>query len=52
MNISFKDKVVLVTGGASGIGLETVKMFATSNATVVVADYNEKLLIDAYKELK
>jgi len=42
MNISFEGKVALVTGGASGIGLATVKAFAAAGASVVVADVNQQ----------
>lgn len=34
----FSDQVVIVTGGASGIGAATVRRFAQSGASVVVAD--------------
>jgi 2-hydroxycyclohexanecarboxyl-CoA dehydrogenase len=36
----FDEKVVLVTGGASGIGLATVEAFAKLGADVLVADVN------------
>jgi NAD(P)-dependent dehydrogenase (short-subunit alcohol dehydrogenase family) len=36
--MSFRDKVVVVTGGASGIGLATACRFAADGARVVVAD--------------
>jgi dihydroanticapsin dehydrogenase len=34
----FQDQVVIVTGGASGIGLGTVRRFLEEGATVVIAD--------------
>ena len=34
--IDFKDKVVIVTGGTRGIGLETVKSFYKNNAVVIL----------------
>jgi NAD(P)-dependent dehydrogenase (short-subunit alcohol dehydrogenase family) len=38
MNIPFENKVALVTGAASGIGLATATAFAESGASVVLAD--------------
>jgi NAD(P)-dependent dehydrogenase (short-subunit alcohol dehydrogenase family) len=41
LNISFEDKVALVTGAASGLGLATAKAFAEAGAAVALADWNE-----------
>jgi NAD(P)-dependent dehydrogenase (short-subunit alcohol dehydrogenase family) len=49
MNISFENKVALVTG--AGSGLATVKAFAESGASVVLADANEKAVRSAAEEL-
>ncbi len=51
MNISFQDKVALVTGAASGLGLATAEAFAESGARVVLADWNEKEVQAAAKEI-
>jgi NAD(P)-dependent dehydrogenase (short-subunit alcohol dehydrogenase family) len=40
----FKDKVALVTGASSGIGLATAKAFAEAGAAVVLVDINESAL--------
>ncbi len=40
MNISFENKVALVTGAASGLGLATAKAFAESGESVALADWN------------
>jgi 3-oxoacyl-[acyl-carrier protein] reductase len=37
-----KDRVAIITGGASGIGLAAVKKFLAEGAKVVVADYNQE----------
>jgi NAD(P)-dependent dehydrogenase (short-subunit alcohol dehydrogenase family) len=36
-----KDKVAVITGGASGMGRATVMRFLDEGARVVVADYNK-----------
>jgi NAD(P)-dependent dehydrogenase (short-subunit alcohol dehydrogenase family) len=51
VNISFENKVALITGAASGLGLATAKAFAQSGAAVVLADWNEKAARSAADEL-
>ncbi len=51
MNISFENKVALVTGAGSGLGLATAKAFAEAGASVVLADTNEKAVRSAAEEL-
>lgn len=51
MNISFENKVALVTGAGSGLGLATAKAFAQSGASVAVADWNEEAAQSAVKDI-
>src|ERR1700744_1131097 len=51
MNISFENQVALVTGAASGLGLAAAKAFAEAGASVVLADWNEKEVQAAAKDL-
>ncbi len=39
MELNLKDKVVIVTGGAAGIGRATVEAFESEGAKVVVWDH-------------
>jgi NAD(P)-dependent dehydrogenase (short-subunit alcohol dehydrogenase family) len=41
MDLSFKDKVALVTAAASGMGLAAAEALAAEGAGVVLADVNE-----------
>ncbi|MGH6880642.1 MAG: glucose 1-dehydrogenase [Hypericibacter sp.] len=51
MNLSFENKVALVTGAASGMGLATAKAFAEAGAAVALADVNEAAVRSAASEL-
>lgn len=42
-----KDKVVVITGAASGIGLETARQFAKEGACVIISDINGDKLIQS-----
>jgi NAD(P)-dependent dehydrogenase (short-subunit alcohol dehydrogenase family) len=47
MNLSFENKVALVTGAGSGMGLATAKAFAEEGAAVVLADIHENAVRSA-----
>jgi NAD(P)-dependent dehydrogenase (short-subunit alcohol dehydrogenase family) len=51
MNISFENKVALITGAASGLGLATAAAFAQAGASVVLADWNEQSVRSAAEKL-
>jgi NAD(P)-dependent dehydrogenase (short-subunit alcohol dehydrogenase family) len=48
----YQDKVVIITGGASGIGLATARRLGAEGARVVLADYNQENLDKAVPEVK
>jgi len=50
-DISMQDKRVLITAGASGLGLEMARVFTAAGCDVFVCDINETALTAARKEL-
>lgn len=50
--MSLKDKVIAITGAASGMGLETARLFASKGAKLSLADIQEKALEDLKSELE
>jgi NAD(P)-dependent dehydrogenase (short-subunit alcohol dehydrogenase family) len=51
MSFSFENKVALITGAASGMGLATAKAFAQAGASVALADINTDAVHAAADEL-
>ena len=47
---SLENKVILVTGGGSGLGKSMVKYFLELGANVVITSRREELLIEVAKE--
>ncbi|EGT5710308.1 glucose 1-dehydrogenase [Cronobacter dublinensis subsp. dublinensis] len=50
MNARFSNKVVIVTGGTSGIGLATAKAFASEGAHVFITGRRQAALDDALRQ--
>lgn len=47
----FKDKVAVITGGATGIGFALAKALAAEDSKVVIASTNQQRLLEAAKEI-
>lgn len=52
VDFNIKDKLIAITGAASGIGLETARLLAMQGAIVSMADWNGDALREAEAELK
>ena len=52
MDLGIKNKIALVTGGASGIGKAIAADLALEGATVIITSRSDKKLKDALTELK
>ena len=51
MSLTFENKVALVTGAASGMGLATARAFAEAGAAVALVDVQENAVRSAAEEL-
>ena len=51
MIIDLKNKIALVTGGATGIGRGIAKALSDSNATVIITSRNKKDINQTLKSL-
>ena len=48
---SIENKVALISGATSGMGLATAKLFSDQNAQVIVTDLNEDKVNEVVKEI-
>src|SRR5690554_7025766 len=46
-----KNKVIIITGAAMGLGHAAAKELASKGANLMLVDYNEKSLLDAKTEI-
>jgi NAD(P)-dependent dehydrogenase (short-subunit alcohol dehydrogenase family) len=51
MTLRFKDKIIVLTGAASGIGRATAQLFAKEGAIQIISDIDEKGLKGTYTSL-
>jgi NAD(P)-dependent dehydrogenase (short-subunit alcohol dehydrogenase family) len=51
MSQKLKDKVAVITGGNSGIGLATAKLFATEGAKIAITGRNQETIESSLKEI-
>lgn len=51
MSDPFRDRVAVITGGASGLGLATARAMAARGAKLVLADIDEATLAEAARQL-
>ena len=52
MDLNLKDRVILITGSAAGIGKACAHTCAEEGARVILCDYNEAALVATQKEFK
>ena len=50
--VKFMEKIALITGGTSGIGLECAKKFLVNKINVILVGRNKDKYIEARKYLK
>ena len=49
---NLENKVVIITGGGTGIGKAIAKLFCSENAKVIIASRNQENLINAVNEIR